>query len=233
MSRTRKLSLISTAFALGFVLVAGVSVNGQQSIVNTTKSNVKDHRVAPPSESGSAKGWDGKVQGRALVTPVTVSFDDARDYENFVAGRLKINLIAKNTVSGQTFTLDVRELALSHRYKFGRDNRLVLNVIADNMSAPLNEAACGTIIPSAEKTGDGVNITLSYGACGSGPAQSAGEPVTGVIVKGGKNPGGNMNIVLGDSRVTTSDAAAEMSRAAGVFPGPLSKGAGSPKANGF
>lgn len=50
MSRTQKLSLISTAFALAFVLAAGLSVTAQQSIVNSPKSNTKDYRVAPASE---------------------------------------------------------------------------------------------------------------------------------------------------------------------------------------
>lgn len=232
MSRTWKLNLVSTVFAVVFVLAAGVSINAQK--LNTSTSNLKEHsRATSPSESGSAKGWDGKVQGKALVTPVTVSFDDARDYENFVAGRLKLNLIARNTVSGQSFVLDLRATALGNLYKFGRDSKLVVNVIADNMSSPLSQAACGVIRPSVENTGEGVNITLSYGACGGGPAQMPGNPIGGIVVKGGKNPGGNMSIVLGDSRVVTSEAAAEMSRAAGVIPGPLSKGTGSSKAQGF
>lgn len=52
-------------------------------------------------------------------------------------------------------------------------------------------------------------------------------------MKGGKNPGGNLNIVVGGSRVTTLEEATAMSRVVGVTPGVAGKGAGSPKANGF
>jgi len=225
-----------------------------QSIVNTTKSNVKEHaRVASESQTGGAKGWDGKVQGMALVTPVTVTFNNPQDYDNFAAGRLRLNLIAKNTLSGQTIRLDSRQL--SEGFRPAPDKRmLTINVIADNMSAPLSEAACGVISPSAENTPEGVNITLTYAGCGSEPAQRPGEPIGGIIVKGGKNegaqmtagapiggivvkggknPGGNLSIVVGGSRITTREEAAAMSRAAGVIPGPLSKGSGSSKQAGF
>ncbi len=223
-----------------------------QSIVNTSKSNVKD-RVVSELETGGAKGWDGEVQGRVLVTPVTVTFDNPQDYDNFAAGRLRLNLIAKNTLSGQTIRLDSRQL--SEGFRPAPDKRmLTINVIADNMSAPLSEAACGVISPSAENTAEGVNIILSYAGCGSEPAQrpgqpiggiivkggknegtqmTAGAPIGGIVVKGGKNPGGNLNIRIGGSRITTREEAAAMSRGVGVIPGPLSKGAGEPKANGF
>ena len=230
MSRTRKLSLISTAFAVAFVLIAGVGVNAQ-TIINTSKSNVKD-RIASPSESRSAKGWGGKVHGKALVTPVIVSLSDPQDYDHIVSGEIRLNLILNNTLSGQTVRLDGKQLRESFRP--GADkSRLTVNVIVDNMSAPLSEAACGVITAGAENRGDDVNITLSYGACGGGPAQRPGSPVIGVIVHGGKHPHGDMNIMVGDSRVVTREAAAQMSRVAGVIPGPSSKGTGSPKAAGF
>lgn len=232
MSRTRKLSLISTAFALAFLLTAGFSVNAQQSVLNTTKSNVKD-RVAPGGREQGSSLWSGKVQGMVLVTPVIVTFADPQDYDHIVSGEIRLNLILKNTLSGQTVRLDGKQLRENFR-PGGDKSRLTVNVIADNMSAPLSEAACGVITAGAENRGDDVNIALSYGACGGGPAQRPGEPITGIIVHGGKHPHGDMSIAVGDSRVVTREAAAELSRGApGVIPGPLSKGAGSPKANGF
>ncbi|HEX7314361.1 MAG TPA: hypothetical protein VF297_10585 [Pyrinomonadaceae bacterium] len=202
----RKLNLISTAFALLTLLFACAVANAQtqsrppatatptpqpqnQSILNTSKSNTKD-RVAP-TEAGGTKGWDGKVQGRVLVTPVVVTFDSPADYDNFAAGRLRLNLILKNTLSGQTIRLDSRQLV--EGFRPGPDkSRLTVNVIVDNMSAPLSEAACGVISPSAENTDEGVNITLSYAGCGGAPAQRPGNPIGNIVVKGGKNEGTQM-----------------------------------------
>jgi hypothetical protein len=246
----RKLNFISTAFALLTLVFVCAVANAQtqsrpsatpaptptpapqnQTIVNTSKSNVKD-RVAPVTEAGGAKGWDGKVQGNLLVTPLVVTFENADDYDNFAAGRLRLNLILKNTLSGQTIRLDSRQLTEGFRPASDK-SRLTLNVVVDNMSAPLSEAACGEISPGAENTAEGVNITLSYSGCGSEPAQRPGGPIGGIIVKGGKNPGGNMNIVAGNTRIVTREAAAEMGREAGVIIISSSKGNGSPKAAGF
>jgi hypothetical protein len=237
----RRLNLISATFALMTILLVCALANAQpqsrpepsptatpgpqnQSIVNTTKSNTKDYIVVPGTTG--AKGWDGKVQGRVLVTPVTVGFDNPQDYDNFAAGRLRLNLILKNMVSGQTIRLDSKQL--TEGFRPGRDkSRLTINVIVDNMSAPLSEAACGMISPSAENTADGVNITLSYSGCGSAPAQRPGNPITVTVMAG--SPHG-LSIMLGDSRVMTREAAGEMSNAMGVIPAVLSKGAGSKNA---
>jgi hypothetical protein len=240
----RKINLVSATFALMTILFMCALANAQpqskapkptptpqpqqgQSVLNTTKSNVKDMLV--PGTTGNSKGWDGTVQGRVLVTTVTVGFDNPQDYDNFAAGRLRLNLILKNMISGQTIRLDSKQL--TERFLPAREkSNLTINVIVDNMSAPLSEAACGMISPRAENTGDGVNITLSYSPCGTTSAQRT----TGrIVVKGGKNPGGNLNIVAGDSRVMTGEAAGQLSNAMGVIPTVSSKGAGSPKANGF
>jgi hypothetical protein len=243
----RRINLVSAPFALMTMLFMCALATAQpqskpkpsptptpgpqnQSVVSTTRSNTKDYMVVPGTTG--AKGWDGKVQGRVLVTPVTVGFDNPQDYDNFAAGRLRLNLILKNTLSGQTIRLDSRLLA--EGFRSGPDKRkLTINVIVDTMSAPLSEAACGVISPSAENTSDGVNITLTYSACDGAPAQKPGNPIIGVIVKGGKNPGGNLNIVAGDSRVMTREAAGQMSNAMGVIPAVSSKGSGSPKQAGF
>lgn len=263
----RKLDLTTAAFAVLTSLFACAAVGAQtqsrpgekpaptpqpqnQSIVNTTKSNVKEH-AARATEAGGAKGWDGKVQGRVLVTPVVVTFDSPADYDNFAAGGLRINVVAKNTVSGQTVRVDSRQL--TEGFRPGPDKRtLTINVVADQMSAPLSEEACGVISPAAENTDEGVNIILSYSGCGGGVAQRPGQPITGIVVKkneggqmapgqpihgivvkGGKNPGGNLSVAVGDSRVVSPEEEAAMSRAAGVAPGVLGKGTGSPKAAGF
>lgn len=226
----RKLNLFSTAFALALMFSLSAFAHAQ-----------------------SQKGWDGKVQGKVLMTPVTVSFDNTADYDNFASGKLKLNLILKNTLSGQTIRLDSRQLTGGFRPAPDK-RKLTINVLVDNMSAPLSEAACGVISPSAENTTEGVNITLSYAGCGGQPAQRPGQPIGGIIVKGGKNegtqmtagnpignivvkggknPGGNLNIMVGDSRTTTREEAVAMSRAVGETPGVASKGSGSPKQAGF
>lgn len=260
-------TLASATFVLMTILIMSACANAQteskvssptptpkpqnQSIINTTKSNTKDYRVAANPETGGTKGWEGKVQDKVLVTAVMVNFDNPADHDNFAVGKLRLNLILKNTASGQTIRLDSRQLI--EGFRPGPDkSKLTINVIVDNMSAPLSEAACGVITPAADNSGDDVNITLSYAGCASAPAQrpggpipgvivkknegtrmSAGNPIHGIIVKGGKNPGGNLNIVVGDSRVTTREAATEMSRLVGATAGVSSKGAGSPKVAGF
>lgn len=216
----RRFNLFSAAFALALIFSLSALAHAQ-----------------------SQKGWDGKVQGKVLVTPVTVNFDNPADYDNFASGKLRINLILKNTLSGQTIRLDSRQLV--DGFRSGPDKRtLTINVIVDNMSAPLSEAACGVISPSAENTADGVNITLSYSGCDSSPAQRPGAPIKDITVKGGKIEAskralqralvrGNLNIVVGDSRVTSREEASAMSREAGVIPAFSGKGSGSPKQAGF
>jgi hypothetical protein len=223
--------------------------NPQDKNWNTTKdpSGVKDKRAVDVAV-GNYKGWDGEVQGRVLVTPVTVRFDNPQDYDNFAAGKLRINLILKNMVSGQTIRLDSKQL----RERFlpaPEKGNLTINVIVDNMSAPFSEAACGMISPSAENTSDGVDITLSYSACGTPSAQrTAGAPIV-PIVKGGSNGGSQMtagnpigglmvrghglSIMLEGSRVVTREAAAGLARAAGIIIISSSKGSGSNKAQNF
>jgi hypothetical protein len=251
----RKLSFTSATFALMTIILASAVANAQtqsrptstpaptptpkpqnQSIVKAQeKIRFKEGDLKTTTEgstnSASAKGWDGKVQGRVLVTPVTVTFDNPQDYDNFAAGRLRLNLIAKNTLSGQTVRLDSRQLSEGFRPAPDK-SRLTINVIADNMSAPLSEAACGVISPSAENTAEGVNITLSYAGCGGQPTQFSAA-YRGHLNQQGKNLSGNLNIVVGASRIMTREEATAMSRASGGIAGPLSKGAGSPKNAGF
>lgn len=236
----RKLNLISATFALMTILLVCALANAQsqsrpkpsptpapgpqnQSIVNTTKSNTKDYRVVPGTKG--AKGWDGKVQGKVLITTVTVSFDRPADYDSFAAGTLRLNLTLKNTLSGQTIRLDSR--LLTERFVPGRDKRnLTINVIVDNMSAPLSEATCGMISPTAESTSDGVNLTLSYSFCSGTSAQIISDEA------GRTSP--NVNFTLGDRRVDTAEAAAGISRESSVvIYSSNSKGSRSSKQPGF
>jgi hypothetical protein len=101
--------------------------------------------------------------------------------------------------------------------------------VIDNMSAPLSEAACGVITPSAVDTADGsgVNVTLNYSAWSGAPTQrTAGNPIYPV-------DGHGLSIVLGDPRIVTREAAAGLARGAGTIIISSSKGAGSPKNAGF
>jgi hypothetical protein len=189
-------------------------------------------------ETGGEKGWDGKVQGRALVTTLVIAFDDPADYDAFAAGTLKLSLTLRNTLSanrnkdGHT-RFDPMMLREGFRPSSTDKSKVTVWVVVDNMSAPLSEAACGQVTPSAENTAEGVDITLSYSGCGGGQAQRPGNPIGGIIVKGGKNPGGNMKIVAGDTRVVTLEAAAGMGREAGVIIISSSKGSGNRKHQDF
>lgn len=245
----RKLNFVSATFAMMTIVLMCTLANAQTKPGSTPAPTptpapqnqfVVNSHTQPFDLRTAAKGWDGKVQGRQLVTPLVLTFDSPADYDNFAAGKLKLNLILKNAVSGGTSRLPSKLLTENFRIAPTRD-RLAIDVVIDNMTAPLSEAACGEIRLGAENTADGsgVDITLSYSGCDSGPAQrTAGQPVTGVIVKGGsnagsqrtagnpiggiivkggKNPGGNLSIVLGDPRIVTQEAAAKLPREAGMI----------------
>lgn len=225
----RKFILVSATFAMTTIFMCALANAQTQpkpgSAPSPTPTPTTDNQFVVNARTGpfdlrtAAKGWDGKVQGRQLVTPLVLTFDSPADYDNFAAGKLKLNLILKHTVSGQTSRLASKLLTENFRIAPTRD-RLVINVVIDNMTAPLSEAACGAIRLGAENTADGsgVDITLSYSGCGDETAQrTAGEPVARVIVKGGKNPGGNLSIVLGVPRIVTHEAATKLPREAGMI----------------
>lgn len=182
--------------------------------------------------STGAKGWDGKVQGNLLVTPLIVTLESPIDYDNFAVGKVWFNVILENTLSGQTIRLDSRLFMESFRPASDK-SKLTLNLVVDNMSAPLSEATCGEITLRVKNTADCISVALSYSRCGIAPAQTPGNPIGGIIVKGGTSLGGNLNIVAGDTRIVTPEAMARMGREAGVIIISSSKGSGSTKAAGF
>lgn len=264
----RRLSslLIALSTMLLVLFTAGAMAHAQSSTAPGRVDPIKrpNNRAASTLETSTAKGWDGKVQGRALVTPVVLTFDSPNDYANFAAGKLPLNLVLVNTLSRQTTILDSKVLSEISRVTptTRGTTKLTIDVMIDNMSAPLSDAACGEIKLSAEKAADGsgMNITLNYSACGS--ATVSGGAVAGVVIaatsdnnrmatagNGGKGPGengrwliisgeknsGNVNVMLGDSRVVARETAGNSVGASAVILVRSSngKGSGSPKQAGF
>lgn len=209
-----------------------------------------------PVRAESARGWDGKVQGWQIVTPVELRFEDPRDMEAFAAGRLPIGVTLRSSASGQTVRFDpalVRE-----GYRPGRGGPLMLFVVIDQLLAPVwDESGCTETRTDAGNgpDGAGVEIALTYAACrGTGPTASqrafnpipgigiiiktrpqgmvAGNPISGIVVKGGKNPGGNLMVTPRPSDIGRG-AAAQPAPGQAIVILSSSKGAGSPKAAGF
>jgi hypothetical protein len=201
-----------------------------------TKGKVVDsgdsgRAISTSSETSSAKGWNAKVQGNLLVTSLVVTFDSPEDYDNFAGGKIWFNLILNNTLSDQTITLNSRQFM--ENFRPAPDKRkLTLNLVVDNMSAPLSKASCGEIALRVKSTADCISMALRYSRCGSAPAQTLDNSNGKIISKGG-TLAGNLNIMAGDTRILKRAAMARMGREAGVLIISSSKGAGSPKAAGF
>lgn len=213
-------------------------------------------KQGPHGRTEAARGWDGKIQGVRIVTPIELRFDDPGDLEAFAAGRLPIGVTLKSAASGRTVRFDpalVRE-----GYRPGPGGPLMLFVVIEQLLAPVwDESGCTETRTDAGNgpDGTGVELTLTYAACGgSGPAPNqrainpipgigiiiktrpqgmvAGNPIGGIVVKGGKNPGGNLTVTPGPSDIGR-----------GVAPRPpagqhlvilsSSKGNNSTKAQGF
>jgi hypothetical protein len=249
---------LSTALLL---LLSGSALAQSQSQSNRVDPIKRpNNRATVTPEIGRAKGWDGKVQGKALITTIGLTFSNPKDYDSFVAGNLPINVVLVNTVSRQTTTLESKLLTEIARLRptAGVISERAIHVVVDNMSAPLSEAACGEIKLGAEKAiGGAVNIILSYSECGSatvfGGANAgiviaatsdnnrvgASDKVSAengrwVIISGEKNSG-DVNITLGDSRVVTADVVGTSTPGAGVIivSSSSGRGAGSPKNRQF
>ena len=64
--------------------------------------------------------------------------------------------------------------------------------------------------------------------------QSCATPIKGVIVKGGRNPGGNIvAVTLGDNQIMTKGSAEQFASKAGALVIQSSKSKSSPKTQGF
>lgn len=205
---------------------------------------------------GVGRGWDGKVQGWQIVTPLELRFEDPRDLEAFAAGRLPIGLTLRSAASGQSIRFE--PALLREAYRAGSGGPLMLYVIIEQLLAPVwDESGCTETRTDAGNgpDGTGVEVILTYAACGSnGPANAqrvvnpipgigvvvktrpqgmvAGSPIGGIIVKGGKNPGGNLVVTPGPSAVGPG-VAARTPAGQNLVILHSTKGAGEPKANGF
>jgi hypothetical protein len=209
-------------------------------------------------EAAQDKGWDGKVQ---FATPIKISFDNPADYDSFAAGTLNLSFTLRNTLSGKTIVFEPKMVREGFRPSATDKSAITIWLVVENPSAPLAEAACVETKLGAERMrdGSGVNISVDYAACGGGAGQTdatgtaqrpgnpihgiivkggknegsqmvAGQPIGGIIVKGGKNPGGNMLIAAGNTQSGPEVGNAAMMTGPNII---VRKGAGSPKAQGW
>jgi hypothetical protein len=215
----RKLNSVSASFAI-LLLLAG-SAAAQKLKLNPSSNGVK------------------------FVTPVVITFENPRDYDNFAAGTLQINVSLNNPASGQT--LKFRPTLLTEGFRPMADkSKITMYFVIDNLIEPLGD--CLTATPSARNSADGhgVDIGLIYRRCDPAPGtrskSQADISFPGSIpdlskenlVKGGKNPGGNMNISVGATESFTGEKySPPRSQTAIVGPTVSSKGSGSPKQQGF
>lgn len=213
------------------------------------------HKVGP-ARAEAARGWDGKVQGMRIVTPVELRFEDPRDLEAFAAGRLPIGVTLRSAASGQTVRFEPAQVREGHRA--GDGGPLLLWVVIDRLLAPVwDEGGCTETRTDAGNGADGtgIEVSLTYAACGStGPTPRqrafnpipgigiiiktrpqgmvAGNPIGNVIVKGGKNPGGNLMVTPRPSDIGRG-AGPEPPAGQNIVILSSSKGTGSPEAAGF
>lgn len=222
-----------------------------QSIVNTSESNVKDFAVVPaePAAADAAinttpsniKNSFRLAPGdpTLIATPIEIRFADRGGYEEFAAGRIPLALVLRNAASGQTIRFDPLILDLGRAA--GRDS-VRLDVRIDKVDSALLARGCFETATTAQPRGDvGVAIAIVYSPCEPGSAPSAQRvvnpiPGIGVVVK---KPGGSSNLVVatGPSEVGGGAEARLAARSGSarqlVVPVSTAKGAGSPKANGF
>lgn len=178
--RTRNISSLLLAAT---ILVSVPVLIGAQALRSTPLEKSGPRRVE------SRQLWDGKVQGRQVVTPIAVSFEDAEAYRDFLAGRIPFTLTLRSLVSGQTVRLP--SAALTEGLRPAPGNRAVWAIAIDDVLAPLwNANGCIDTSLSAEATGEGSGaaITVTYAPCGGATAAQArpGQPIPNIIVRGGR-----------------------------------------------
>jgi uncharacterized protein YejL (UPF0352 family) len=202
--------------------------------VLTTPQPVVEEKIAPLP----TKLPDRQVQKKQLLTPIVLTFETPNDYTLFASGKLKTNLILKNTSSGQTKTIESIMLQENFRAAYRKTKTaksMTIGLIIDDLIDPLMSA--GDVKLSAESLTDdsGVNLILTYSGLGDRSPQNRteGQPIKGIIVKGGRNPGGNIVAKAGTNQIITQADAGNLAAKSGVLVLQSSKGNGTPKAQGF
>ena len=206
----------------------------QAKPVLTTPQPVVNEKIAPLP----TKLPDRQIQKKQLLTPIVLTFETPNDYALFASGKLKTNLILKNTSSGQTKTIESIMLQENFRAAYRKTKTaksMTIGLIIDDLIDPL--MSNGEVKLSGESLADdsGVNLTLTYSGLGDRSLQDRpqGTPIKGVIVKGGRNPGGNMMVMPGTNQIITQADAGNLTAKSGVLVLQSSKGNGTPKAKGF
>ena len=154
------------------------------------------------------RGWDPSVRNKQIVVPVEIAFDDPADYDAVTSGRLPIGITVTNGTSGRTVHLAPRFTPEKMEASSER-KAVIIYVLASNPAAPAWDAnGCFETGATAARRDAGVEIALRLSPCGATTARVAGvtvngghdglarpgAPIKGVIVKGGRNPSGNMRI---------------------------------------
>jgi hypothetical protein len=168
--RTRTIASI----LLAALAVAAVPVlTGAQA----PRGALPPHKGSHPSQTRAA--WDGKVQGRQVVTALSATFEDEEAFRDFAAGRIPFTLTLRSAASGQTIRIGPELLRQSHySFRLGANNRAIWVVAIDQLRAPLwDSSGCIDTTTTAESTGggNGAAITISYAPCASVPAAAHGE----------------------------------------------------------
>jgi hypothetical protein len=170
-----------------FVLLASLLVAAMPVLVGAQAPRSALPPIKGPSQLRAA--WDGKVQGRQVVTSLAATFEDEEAFRDFAAGRIPFTLTLRSSASGQTLRIPPALLVEGLRPAPG--NRAAWVIAIDDIATPLWDSnGCIETSTSAEATdgGTGAAITITYAPCGGPPPAMAapGQPIPNIIVKGGR-----------------------------------------------
>ena len=242
-------NLASVTIAMMAVGITAALANPvTQAKPNSSVGNSLEINLSDQIKPMLPKVENRQFQRKQLLTPLMLTFDTPEDYEAFASGKWTTNLILKNTSSGQTKTIEsillqenFRAYRKAHRpAKSQKAHTMTIGILIDDLIEPLMSA--GEVKLSVEDLPDdrGGNIILTYSGLGSRSAQanqafqSCATPIKGVIVKGGRNPSGNIvAITVGDNQIMTKASAEKFASKEGALIIQSSKSKGSPKAQGF